>query len=772
MAFPGNGMEGTYRNHIDDVASMLRNYHKGHYRIYNLSGRSYDTTKFDKEAVQNWCSFPDHNPPPLETLLTLVSNMHAYLSADLHNVVVVHCLAGKGRTGTVIACYMLYAGLFVTSGDALRYFAHKRSATISGVSYPGQLRYVNYAQHLFDRVDPVRPKRSPVLLHSLTLSHVPKLSLNVMGTSFGITPVLEVFSVSHNKLYGQCVTLIYSSAWGSKASTNTLNGTNNSNNNNDNNNKKNNNSRTRTTSSTLSLPLPQQGQSSPSTTSSSPSNSQSASRSSLPLHFLAAPGSTESTAVLTGELETYTYEKHRKPLVFPIGKAIRGDVLITLSHCPSASSKLQQVFRLNFHTGYLDLATTTTSSSSSSSSSNNNNSNSNDPTKISIATATTCKDGGGGGGGSVYNSFSGRSPGVHRVGKRPTSFALPRGLCDVTRSGDVVSSDDVVRTAVFRKTEVDCIHKDRRFPSDFEVALTYQVGNFSLDHTASRAFERAADTEEALVNSTLKTIVCERPTGETCFFDPAIDNSLFPSVSAKIRMARAEVISGDGGSGTCNGMMSGGGGVGSSDSGNNNNNNNNNSSSSSSSGGVIGGLGTSGGNGCGNAVGGVGVEKTGWLTKQGEKVRSWKKRWFVLRNNVIYYYSSPKSKTPKGVIPLMDIMAVVTTTPPMDSTHTHCFEIVVSKGSGSVLSSPSSSSSSSSSSSYSSSSSSLQVSPSPPLLLSSSSSGAHSSSSSSSSGNKFSIRSYYINAENDEEKNEWAEAIELARAEDDNQDSL
>jgi len=32
--------------------------------------------------------------------------------------------------------------------------------------------------------------------------------------------------------------------------------------------------------------------------------------------------------------------------------------------------------------------------------------------------------------------------------------------------------------------------------------------------------------------------------------------------------------------------------------------------------------------------------KEGWLTKQGKVVKSWKKRWFVLKDNTLSYYKS------------------------------------------------------------------------------------------------------------------------------------
>lgn len=47
-------------------------------------------------------------------------------SENCKNVVITHCLAGKGRTGTIICCYLLYSGRFTTPQQALAYYGKKR----------------------------------------------------------------------------------------------------------------------------------------------------------------------------------------------------------------------------------------------------------------------------------------------------------------------------------------------------------------------------------------------------------------------------------------------------------------------------------------------------------------------------------------------------------------------------------------------------------------------------------------------------------------------
>ncbi|EGC32816.1 hypothetical protein DICPUDRAFT_8073, partial [Dictyostelium purpureum] len=53
------------------------------------------------------------------------------------------------------------------------------------------------------------------------------------------------------------------------------------------------------------------------------------------------------------------------------------------------------------------------------------------------------------------------------------------------------------------------------------------------------------------------------------------------------------------------------------------------------------------------------VEKKGWLTKQGGRIKTWKKRWFILTANCLLYYKTPQDQEPCGIIPLENVVVTV-----------------------------------------------------------------------------------------------------------------
>ena len=145
MGFPATGCETLYRNSLVDLKGYLDRYH-GEYKIYNLcieKGRIYPKNIWIDKKVGLF-PFNDHAPCPIKLILDFCIDICLYLSVNPKGVAAIHCKAGKGRTGVMIVCYLIFSGLCQTTDEALTHYASQRTLNNKGVTIPSQIRYIKY----------------------------------------------------------------------------------------------------------------------------------------------------------------------------------------------------------------------------------------------------------------------------------------------------------------------------------------------------------------------------------------------------------------------------------------------------------------------------------------------------------------------------------------------------------------------------------------------------------------------------------------------------
>ena len=144
MSYPSdNFIESMYHNSQDDIADYLNKNHPKKYLIFNLSGIPYDREKFNNSVIDYF--WPDHKAPPLFDIFNIIYQAYNFLGKDKENVIIIHCLAGKGRTGTICCSLLLYGKILKTSQEANDYFSTKRFKKLNkGVQEPSQVRYIQY----------------------------------------------------------------------------------------------------------------------------------------------------------------------------------------------------------------------------------------------------------------------------------------------------------------------------------------------------------------------------------------------------------------------------------------------------------------------------------------------------------------------------------------------------------------------------------------------------------------------------------------------------
>lgn len=163
----------AYRNPLDRLIAFLDAKHGDNWAIWEFRAEG---TGYPDEAVYGRIRhypWPDHHPPPFALVPMIMASMRNWLSGEdddlakrgrkeiqqndkpksdedkekdrKKRVVVVHCKAGKGRSGTATCSYLI-SQCGWTAEDALARFTEKRMRPKfgAGVSIPSQLRWISY----------------------------------------------------------------------------------------------------------------------------------------------------------------------------------------------------------------------------------------------------------------------------------------------------------------------------------------------------------------------------------------------------------------------------------------------------------------------------------------------------------------------------------------------------------------------------------------------------------------------------------------------------
>ncbi|KAL5363498.1 hypothetical protein BJX96DRAFT_167529 [Aspergillus floccosus] len=186
-----NYPQRAYRNPLDDLVRFLDSKHGKNWCIWEFRAEG---TGYPDDQVYgriHHYPFPDHHPPPFALIPAMMGSMKNWLHRldgsqpdDAgKRVAVVHCKAGKGRSGTV-ACSYLISQEGWKMEDALQRFTERRMRVGfgAGVSIPSQLRWVGYVDRWTNGMNKMYVER-PVEI----------LELHVWGLRDGVKVAVEGF---------------------------------------------------------------------------------------------------------------------------------------------------------------------------------------------------------------------------------------------------------------------------------------------------------------------------------------------------------------------------------------------------------------------------------------------------------------------------------------------------------------------------------------------------------------------------------------------------
>ncbi|KAG7660599.1 TEP1 [[Candida] subhashii] len=157
--------QSWYRYPIDDLLLILQTNHPNLWHLWNFRGEGSGYEDWEVMYRVSHYPFPDHYPPAIELIRECVGEIFEYLHGSTKDgesemegegenderVAVLHCKAGKGRSGTLCCCYLMYEQYMKTRvimevDKVIELFTEKRMQRFAGdgISIISQRRYLNY----------------------------------------------------------------------------------------------------------------------------------------------------------------------------------------------------------------------------------------------------------------------------------------------------------------------------------------------------------------------------------------------------------------------------------------------------------------------------------------------------------------------------------------------------------------------------------------------------------------------------------------------------
>lgn len=170
MSFPYSeeNIPGFGKKRQNMICEYLEENHTGHYLIINISDQHYDTEIFKNNVVEY--TFPGYSAPPLGLLFKICWNIESWLAADPLNVIVIHCMNGRGRSITVASCLLAWINLSPSAKYSLNYIAEKKNESASQLTVPTQRRYIDY----FDKVlNGNKPSSHSIIIKKILIYNSP-----------------------------------------------------------------------------------------------------------------------------------------------------------------------------------------------------------------------------------------------------------------------------------------------------------------------------------------------------------------------------------------------------------------------------------------------------------------------------------------------------------------------------------------------------------------------------------------------------------------------